>query len=348
MATLTKRDFRAIIYFNFSRGLSKEDCFKEISEVFSNDCPSVRTVERWYLQFRRGVFDLEDEPHTGRLSNVATPETVDAAITVNRRITFRQLEVLLHISKSTLQRIVSEQLSVKKVCALWVPYALSDEQRKNRVEWCKSMLKKFKSGSADNMNFIVTGDLTWLYYYDVPTKSQNKVWVFEDEEVPVPVRKSKCIDKRIVAVFFTKDGIIETVLLDKSKTVTSQWYTETCLPQLFKNLVYRSPLDSWFLHQDNTLVHQAATTQEFLEGAEVKLLKHPAYSPDLAPCDFGLFPYVKLRMKGRHFLSDEELVATFREECDFIPKQMWEKWFDEWFLRMKKCITCDGKYLENV
>ena len=49
VATLTKRDFRRIIYYKSSRGLSKEDCFKDMSEVFSEDCPSVRTAERWYL-----------------------------------------------------------------------------------------------------------------------------------------------------------------------------------------------------------------------------------------------------------------------------------------------------------
>ena len=55
-----------------------ESLFSIISEVFGEDCPSVRTVERWYLQFRRGGFVLEDQPHAGRLSNVATPESVNA------------------------------------------------------------------------------------------------------------------------------------------------------------------------------------------------------------------------------------------------------------------------------
>ena len=51
--------------------------------------------------------------------------------------------------------------------------------------------------------------------------------------------------------------------------------------------------------------------QEFLDGMEVQLLEQPAYCPDLAPCDFGLFTYIKLRMKGRPFSSDEEVIAAF-------------------------------------
>ena len=104
-----------IINYNFARGLSKEECFKELSEVFGEDCPSVRTVERWYLQFRQGSFVLEDKTHTGRPLDVATSESVDPvqkAITLNRRITYRQLEKLLYIPKLTLQLIFLEQLSV--------------------------------------------------------------------------------------------------------------------------------------------------------------------------------------------------------------------------------------------
>ena len=111
MTTLTRRDFRAIIYYNFARGLSKKECFNEMSEVFGEDFPSVRTVERCYLQFRRGSFVLEDQPHPGRLSDVANPESVYAvreAITLNRRMAYRQLEELLNILKSTLQQIISE------------------------------------------------------------------------------------------------------------------------------------------------------------------------------------------------------------------------------------------------
>ena len=145
------------------------------------------------------------------------------------------------------------------------------------------MLKKFKSGLAAEVNFIVTGDETWLHYYDVPTKSQSKVWVFKDEEVPVQVRKSKSIGKRMVTLFITKGGILTSVSLEKSKTVTAKWHTETCLPQLFENLVSRAPLDSWFLHHDNAPAHQAFAKQEFIEGMKVQLLESTAYSPDLAP-----------------------------------------------------------------
>ena len=38
---------------------------------------------------------------------------------------------------------------------------------------------------------------------------------------------------------------------------------------------------------------------QFLAKNNMTVMPHPPYSPDLAPCDFFLFPKLQLRMKGR-------------------------------------------------
>ena len=42
----------------------------------------------------------------------------------------------------------------------------------------------------------------------------------------------------------------------------------------------------------------------------------PPHSPDLALCDFFLFPKMKLRQKGRHFGTTEEIHAESQEVID--------------------------------
>ena len=64
------------------------------------------------------------------------------------------------------------------------------------------MLQRFESYTSKNVNSIVTGDETFLYYYDVPTKSQSRVSLFQDENTPVEVQKSRSVKKRMIAVFF--------------------------------------------------------------------------------------------------------------------------------------------------
>jgi hypothetical protein len=50
-------------------------------------------------------------------------------------------------------------------------------------------------------------------------------------------------------------------------------------------------------------------TQQFLAKNKMALIPHTPYSPDLAPCDFFLFPKMKLKLKGHQFDTIEEIRA---------------------------------------
>ena len=42
-----------------------------------NDCsPTIRRVERWVAEFKRGRTSLKDDPREGRPKSASTPETI--------------------------------------------------------------------------------------------------------------------------------------------------------------------------------------------------------------------------------------------------------------------------------
>ena len=51
-------------------------------------------------------------------------------------------------------------------------------------------------------------------------------------------------------------------------------------------------------------------------------MSHPPYSPDLAPNDFSLFPYVKNKMRGQRFSTPEEVVVAKRFQNLFTGKSV--------------------------
>ena len=65
-------------------------------------------------------------------------------------------------------------------------------------------------------------------------------------------------------------------------------------PKIFAN-------NSCILHHENAPAHTALSVREFLATKQITVLEHRAYSPDLAPSDFFLFPKIKEILKGRHF-----------------------------------------------
>ena len=68
------------------------------------------------------------------------------------------------------------------------------------------------------------------------------------------------------------------------------------------------------LQQDNARVHTCKIAMDPVEQNVYELIPQTAYSPDLAPSDYFLFPNLKKDIRGRHFRSNEEFVAAV-EEC---------------------------------
>jgi len=59
------------------------------------------------------------------------------------------------------------------------------------------------------------------------------------------------------------------------------------------------------LHNDNAQAHSTALLQAFFfwQGIYITQGCQPLYSPDLAPCDYWLFPKLKSPLKGRRFVN---------------------------------------------
>jgi hypothetical protein len=47
--------------------------------------------------------------------------------------------------------------------------------------------------------------------------------------------------------------------------------------------------------------HTSLKITEFVTKKDMAVVPNPAYSPDLAPCDFALLPKLKIKLKGQHF-----------------------------------------------
>ena len=94
-----------------------------------------------------------------------------------------------------------------------------------------------------------------------------------------------------------------------------------------------------FCTTTNAPAHRAVTTNEFLAKHNIPSLPQPPYSPDLAPCDFFLFPQLKKTMKARRFdyVEDVQANAT-RQLSDY------QRCFRQWQERWNKCIQAQEHY----
>ncbi|KAI6661153.1 hypothetical protein LOD99_10175 [Oopsacas minuta] len=213
------------------------------------------------------------------------------------------------------------------------------------------MLKRFVNGTSRAVSEILTGDETWKYHYDPETKRRSKEWVEEGGLPPTKVQRIRSAGKQMWAIFFKRSGFIEGIALEDRNIVTADWYTTVSLPKVFSAIEKqreKSSVRGILLHHDNASSYTALRTREFLENYWIGTLPHPPYSPDLAPCDFWLFPKLKDQRRGRRIISNEELTGTLFLAIEEIPKEEWKMRFDTWFKRMKRCIECQGECFEKM
>lgn len=341
------------ILVQFRLGVSAKECFETLSQALLDQAPSKATTYEWYARFRSGHLDLEDSPREGRPKSAVVDINVDRVLKLvneDRRMTMREIEKALDLSHGTVNRILHEELSMRKLCARWIPHQLKDHQKEARVAFCLSTLSQFNQGNSELVGNIITGDETWVYFYDPETKVQSKQWVMDFEDVPVKFMRARSIGKVMVAVFFRRNGILTPIVLDEGATVTGAWYSEVCLPRVLESLKEQRPQAqerNMFLHHDNAPAHRANVTRNFLASTKLTLLPHPPYSPDLAPCDFFLFPKIKRNLKGRQFGSREDLLLALQVELDKVTPEELQSCFQHWFQRMEKCIEAGGRYFEK-
>jgi hypothetical protein len=68
---------------------------------------------------------------------------------------------------------------------------------------------------------------------------------------------------------------------------------------------------------------------------------------DLAPCDFFLFPKMKLKLKGRQFDTTEEIQAESQRVLDILTEKDLQEAFQKWRRRWDRCLHAGGNYFEG-
>jgi hypothetical protein len=101
----------------------------------------------------------------------------------------------------------------------------------------------------------------------------------------------------------------------------------------------------WRLHMDNAPIHRSKLVQAFLSKKKVTKISHPAYSPDLSPCDFYLFAELKKWACGRNFASVKDAAKAATTFLTDMDKRPYKRAFDSWPERCQKVYRSKGAFL---
>ena len=186
------------------------------------------------------------------------------------------------------------------------------------------MIPILEPNGQKRLEDVITGDETWIFFYGIPNKRQNIMWVAEDEPRPFVARKAFQSRKRLFTIFFNCERPVLVDILPEKTTLTGNYYRQNILPGVIQDTEQKRPttgVKDVLLKHDNASPHKAKIVKDYLEKQELQVLPHPPYSPNLAPCVLWLFPTLKERLAGRKFYRVQDLAKAVFSELRSIPKE---------------------------
>ena len=162
-----------------------------------------------------------------------------------------------------------------------------------------------------------------MFEYDPLIKRQSLEWKSALSPRPEKARVFKSKTKMMLIAFFDVHRIVQTKFLPQGQTINEQIYRNIFRRLMCSVRKKRRELwetRSWLLHHDNAPAHNALGIRGFLAKNSIAVLEQAPYSPDLAHCDFVLFPKLKEVIKGTRFQDSIAIKTAVMRELQAIQR----------------------------
>ncbi len=313
---------------------------------------SRHSVYDWYRQFENGRQSCMLTPHDGWPSTASTEvniNTIAVIVQEDASLTVREITALVHVSKSTVDNILTKELKLWRVCAQWVPHFLTWEQLQRRVDVCRKWKSKVQRDSG-YLNRLITGDESWVYLYNPCTKQETSVWKCNKEPAPKKVRQAKSVLKVMMMItFFDSRDMVYQHAVPAGQTMSAAYYV-TIWQKLREHIgwKWREIAQTWILHHDNARPHSAnQTSLNFLRNMELSSC-HSLLIPQISHLAISLsFSKIESKAAGIQFGS----VAEAEKACETFFKSLtsndYAGGYAAWQSRWDRCLDASGRYFEK-
>jgi hypothetical protein len=142
------------------------------------------------------------------------------------------------------------------------------------------------------------------------------------------------------------------MIWSKTTVDSHQEFYKRVMDRLLKRIQRARPIAfcsrDFFLLRDNVPTHKTASVCQFLTQNTLNPVSTPPprYCPDLSPPDYFMFPKLKVKLKGLHFVDVAEVQETMTDELKKVQKEEFSAAFQKLYDRAKACVCTNGAYFE--
>ena len=126
--------------------------YLECKDSFGYSCMFSANFHKWVQAFKDGRESITDDPRSGRLVDVSTPEAIQVVenmIRSDKKVTLEEIATNLDMSHGTVYTTAHEKLRSSKVSCRWSSKMLTDNHKALRWISSRAALSRYrKEGDA--------------------------------------------------------------------------------------------------------------------------------------------------------------------------------------------------------
>ncbi len=226
---------------------------------------------------------------------------IAAIVQGDRHTSIHHLKTFIHMPKSSIHHILKEDLGLWCACSTWVLHMLTHEQLEEGVQMCRENLLAIEKDPM-YLTWAITCNESWVHYFELKTWQKSNTWKSLSSLKNKEVRQQTSAGKRLLMAFFDFEGLVYQHYIPQRPLLRSP-VTWKCCRKKRGHVTKKHPnlKHAWVLHRDNTRPVVVVEVMNFLKKHNIDVMLHPTHSPDLVPCDFWLFPFLKKEFCGHRF-----------------------------------------------
>lgn len=314
------------------------------TEFKNKKAPSCSTIERLAQRFENtgSVADsppVQKKPSEKRQDAKKQLETLFSEFD---NLSIRKAKRTTGISYGMIHRILKEDLHLKPYKEHeWHELQPGDNQK--RLEFAEYFLDLPKNACF----LLLACDEAYFYMHPEVNKQNNRRWLPSKptDKIERPLHGEKVL----VWCAISRDYIYGPYFFDEN--VNQQNYLNMLKNFFWKGHVTARDYQKYYFLQDGARPHTANTVQSYLKSKFrdrfIDKSQWPPRSPDLNPCDFFLWGYLKDRVYKPMPQNLAELKNNIQKEFKNIPRDMLESVFENFIKRLNLIIKSNGDHIED-
>ena len=168
-------------------------------------------------------------------------EKVTNLVATDARFRTRHIANCVGISVGAAHTILRRDLKMRRISARGIPHPVTKEQKLARVRIAKQLLKQFAKYNNRSFANIITGNETWVHFYEPKRKIQNTKWATKGGKRPCIAKRTISIKKVMYVIFFTNQGPDIQTAVPKGRSVNARFNKGNVLHKLKKYFLSRRP-----------------------------------------------------------------------------------------------------------